>query len=65
MSYSWIASAEVGVKSFAEAVRFIAAQDGGPARLLRVHCPDAKGLCVGCGMPGTGTAYQEGYSAGT
>jgi hypothetical protein len=41
------------------AVRFIAAQPGGPDRLMAEHHPDARGLCSGCTRPGTGVPYIE------
>ena len=50
---------EAGVRTFAEASRFIAAQAGGPERLLRRHQPDERGRCRGCTTPGTGTPQRQ------
>lgn len=38
---------------------FIAAQPGGPKRLLRIHQPDDRHRCRGCSTPGTGTPGAE------
>jgi hypothetical protein len=37
------------------AAEFIAAQPGGPERLLMLHTSDASGHCRGCTTPGYGT----------
>jgi hypothetical protein len=37
-----------------DAVAFIAAQHGGPQRLLAIHVDDGFGRCRGCTVPGTG-----------
>jgi hypothetical protein len=50
---------EIGVQTFTEAARFIAAQDGGADRILREHRADAQGLCRGCTTPGTGTPFKR------
>ena len=50
---------EVVVRTVAEASRFIAAQPGGPERLLGRHQPDERGLCRGCTTPGTGTPQKR------
>lgn len=42
-----------------EAAVFIAAQPGGPNRLLRRHQPDGNRRCRGCTTPGTGTPGAE------
>jgi hypothetical protein len=44
-------------RSLDEAVRFIAAQPGGPDRILAEHRPDTRGLCCGCTRPGTGIPH--------
>lgn len=43
------------MSSMREVIVFIAAQPGGPERLLRKHVDDGHGRCRGCAMPGTGT----------
>ncbi|MGI5131538.1 hypothetical protein ACQEVB_32370 [Pseudonocardia sp. CA-107938] len=43
----------------AAAVAFIAAQPGGPQRLLAQHTADATGRCRGCTTPGYGTAHGQ------
>jgi hypothetical protein len=44
-------------QSIDAATRFVASQPGGPGRLLGQHRPNAVGLCVGCGRPGTGEPH--------
>ena len=39
------------------AAQFIAAQPGGPERILDEHRPDDYGRCRGCTRPGVGTPY--------
>lgn len=41
------------------AASFIAAQPGGPKRLLRIHQPDEHHRCRGCRTGGTGTPGAE------
>lgn len=41
------------------AASFIAAQPGGPKRLLRIHQPDEYHRCRGCRTGGTGTPGLE------
>lgn len=41
------------------AATFIAAQPGGPRRLMKIHQPDARHRCRGCSTPGTGTPGAE------
>jgi hypothetical protein len=59
MSFSRPADPDVGVRTYTEAVRFIAAQEGGAERLLRVHRADENDLCRGCGVPGRGTPHTR------
>jgi hypothetical protein len=59
MSYSWGVGMNSGDRTFVEATRFIAAQDGGTQRLLEVHHPDEHRRCRGCGIAGTDTPHVQ------